>query len=116
MDWRLVRVHLRAHRGVDAVGADQQRALHFAGGAVAFDESGDAVFILAVAGDAARELYGVLADALDDLVIEQHVKLAAVHGILRPVVAGELPARLGINVVAVQPDQGPFLGRQADAV
>ena len=38
------------------------------------------------------------------------------HRVLRPVVAGEQPARLGIDVVAVEPDQRPFLGRQADAV
>ena len=38
------------------------------------------------------------------------------HGVLRPVVAGEQPARLGVDVVAVQPDQRPFLRGQADAV
>ena len=38
------------------------------------------------------------------------------HRILRPVVAGELAARLGIDVVAVQAHQRPFPGRQADAV
>ena len=37
-------------------------------------------------------------------------------GVLRPVVAGEPPAWLGINVVAVQSHQRPFLRRQTDAV
>ena len=38
------------------------------------------------------------------------------HRVLRPLVAGEQPARLGVDVVAVEPDQRPFLGRQAHAV
>jgi len=36
--------------------------------------------------------------------------------ILRPLVSGQPPARLGIDVVAVEPDQRPFLRGQADAV
>ena len=54
--------------------------------------------------------------ALDQLVVQQHVEAAAVHRVLRPVVAGEQPARLGVDVVAIQPHQRPFLGGQADAV
>ena len=38
------------------------------------------------------------------------------HGILRPLVAGQQAARLGIDVVAVEPDQRPFLGGQTDAI
>ncbi len=38
------------------------------------------------------------------------------HGILRPLVAGQQAAGLGIDVVAVEADQRPLLGGQADAI
>ena len=76
MDRRLGRVHLRAHRRVDAVGADQQRAARFGGRAVGvLDQRGDAaVGILAVAGDAAAEPHRVRPDPLHHLVVQQHVE------------------------------------------
>ena len=36
--------------------------------------------------------------------------------VLRPVIAGEQPPGLGIDVVAVEPDERPFLDRHAYAV
>ena len=42
--------------------------------------------------------------------------MAAVNRILRPVIAGEQPSRLRIDVIAVKPDQRPFLCGQAYAV
>ena len=118
VDRRLRRVHLRPDRRVDAVGADQQRAARLGARAVGvLDERAHAaVGMIAVAGHAAAEPDRVRPDPLHRLVVQQHVELAAMHRILRPVVAGEQPARLGIDVVAVEPDQRPFPRRQADAV
>ena len=82
-----------------------------------FDERAHAaVGILAVAGHSAPEPDRVRPDPLHHLFMQQHVELAAMNRILRPVVAGQEPARLGIDVVAVKPDQRPFLCGQADAV
>jgi hypothetical protein len=118
VDRRLAGMHLRAHRRVDAVGADQQRALGLGGCAVGvLDQRADAaVRVLAVAGDAAAEPHRGSSSALHELVVQQHVELAAVHRVLRPVVAGEQAARLRIDVVAVEADQRPFPGGQPDAV
>ena len=48
--------------------------------------------------------------------MEQHVETAAVHRVLRPTITGLRAARLGIDVVSVEPDQRPFLRRQANLV
>jgi hypothetical protein len=113
-----VGMHLRPHRRVDAVRADQQRAGRLRARPVGvLDQRADAaVGILGVAGDAAAEPHCAGTGALDQPPIEQHMEMAAVHRILRPVVAGEFPARLRIDVVAVEGDQRPFLRRHADAV
>ena len=96
-------VHLRPHRRVDAVGADQQRAVRLGDRAVgAFDQRGDgAAGILAIAGDPVAELDRVSPGPLDQFVVQQHVEAAAVHSVLRPLVAGERAARLGVDVVAI---------------
>ena len=75
-----------------------------------------AVAELAIAGDPAAELDRLRPDPLHDLIVQQHVEPPAMHRVLRPVVAGEFSARLGIDVVAVEPDQRPFLCGQADLV
>ena len=75
MDRRLRGVHLRPHRRVDAVGADEQRAVRLGGRAVGvFDERGDAAGILAVAGDRLTEPDRTRPQPLDNLVVQQHVK------------------------------------------
>ena len=111
-------MHLRPHRGVNAVGADQQRAARLRSRAVGvFDTRADAtVGMLAIAGDAASKSHRLRAQPLRDLVVQQHVEQPAMHSILRPVVARAFSARLGIDVVAVEPNQRPFFRRQADAV
>jgi hypothetical protein len=103
---------------MDAVTTDQQRAALLRGRAVGmFDARADAaVGILGVAGHAAPEPHRLRSEPLLQLLVEQHVELPAVHRVLRPVVAGEQPARLRIDVVAVQPDQRPFLRRNANPV
>ena len=111
-------MHLSPHSRVDAVGADQQRAVRLGRRAVgAFDQRSDgAVSILAVAGDAVAEPDSVAPGPLDQLVVHQHVEAAAVHGVLRPLITGEQAARLRVDVVAVQPYQRPFFGGQAHAI
>ena len=118
MDRRLVGMHLRPDRGVDAVGADQQPAVRLRTRPVRMiDEGGHAaVGRLAVAADAAAQADGVRAKPFNDLTVKQHVQAAAVYGVLRPLVPGLQAARLGIDVVAVQPDQSPFAGRHANLV
>ena len=44
------------------------------------------------------------------------MKLATMNRVLRPFVSGQAPTRLGIDVIAVESDQRPFLCRQAHAV
>ena len=79
VDRRLRRVHLRPDRRVDAVRADEQRAVASAGRAVGMlDERADAaVRILPVAGHPVPEPDRLRADPLHELAVEQHVKLAA---------------------------------------
>ena len=75
-----------------------------------------AVRVLAVAGHAAPEPDRLRTDPLHDLPVQQQVELTAMNGVLRPPVPGQAPARLGIDVVAVEPDQRPLLCGQAHAV
>ena len=44
------------------------------------------------------------------------MQLPAVHGVLRPPVAGEQAPRFGIDVVPVQSDERPFFRLNADAI
>ena len=83
----------------------------------AFDQRAHAaVGILPIAGHPAAEPDRLRPDPLDHLVMQQHVELATMNRILRPVVAGQEPAGLGIDVIAVEPDQRPFLCGQAHPV
>jgi hypothetical protein len=118
MDRRLGRMHLRAHRGMDAVGADQQRTARLRRRAVGvLDQRANApVAELAIAGNPAAELDRLRPDPLDDLVVQEHMEQPAMYGVLRPVVAGEFSARFGIDVVAVQSDQRPLPGGQTHPV
>ena len=50
------------------------------------------------------------------MLVQEHLELAAVHCVLRPSVAGEQAARLGVDVVAIAADQCPFAGLDADPV
>jgi hypothetical protein len=118
VDRRLIGVHLRPDRGVDAVGPDQQGALHLRPRTVAvLDERAHcAVRCRSIAGDTAAKFHRLASDPLHELGMEQHMKLAAVNGILRPAIARGQPARLRIDVVAIEADQRPFPGGQADPV
>ena len=112
-------VHLGAHGRMQTVRADQQGPLDLAALAVArLDQCPDAaaVVVIAVAGDRQAGSNGVCAETLDDGPVEQHLQTAAVHRILRPLVAGAQAARLGVHLLAVQSDQHPFPGLQPDGV
>ena len=99
-------MHLRPHGRVDAVRADEQRAARLGGRAVGvFDERGDtAVGILPIAHHPATKSDRLRPDPLHHFFMQQHVELAAMNRVLRPVVASQKSARLGINVIAVKPD------------
>ena len=56
------------------------------------------------------------AETLDDGLVEEHLQAAAVHRVLRPLVAGAHAARLGVHLFAVQSDQHQFPGLQPDGV
>ena len=100
------------------IAPDQQRARLLRRNTVgALYDCGDGpVRIVAVAGDAMAGPHRIRADALQNLLVEQHLEPTAMRRILRPFIAGLKAARLGIDVVAVQADQRPFLRRQTDQV
>ncbi len=110
-------MHLGPDRRVDAVRADQQPGGRLRRHSVGLVDEGDhAVFCLSVTRDAAAHADGLRPQPFDHLVVQQHLQPAAMDRILRPVVARRPAAGLGIDVVAVQPDQRPFLRRDADPV
>jgi len=110
-------MHLRPHGRVQAVGRDQQPPAHLLPFARArFDQRRHALRILAVARHPAAQLHRVGTEALLHRVEQQHLQLAAVHRILRPLVAGQQAARLGIHIMAVAAHQRPFPGLDADGV
>ena len=80
------------------------------------DPRGHAVGGLLVAHDARAEFHGVTASPRHEGVVQQYVEEAAMDRVLRPVVAGVLSARFGIDVMAVEADQRPFFRRQADTI
>ena len=102
---------------MQAVGADQQPAVDFQVTAVLrFDERGHAIDSVAVAGDPVAQPHRVGAEPIEHRPVQQHLQLAAMHRVLRPAIACEQAARLGVDVVAVAPDQGPLPCLDADAV
>lgn len=110
-------MHLRAHRRMQAVGRDQQRACHFLPPAVAcLDQGRDAVGVLPITGHALAQAHGIVAQSRAHGIEQQHLQLSAMHRVLRPAVAGGQTARLGIDLVAVATHQRPFARLQADGV
>ena len=58
----------------------------------------------------------VIAEPLPGGVVQQHLQLAAVRRVLRPVVAGLQAAGLAVHIVPVKPNQCPFPRLNADAI
>jgi len=110
-------MHLCANGRVQAVRGDQQAAVAFEAAAVArFNQCGDPVVTVPVAGHALAEPDRVAAEALEHGAVQQHLQLAAVHRVLRPAIAGQQAARLGVDVVAVAADKRPLTCLDADRV
>ena len=95
-------MQLRADRGVDPVGADEQVGLDRAqlAGRPLADLGHDATGMLleALEREAARD--DVRAQALLHGAQQQHLQLAAMDRDLRPAVAGGAPARLAVDAAA----------------
>ena len=63
-----------------------------------------------------RTLLSFLPCPFDQGVVEQHVKLTAMHGVLRPVVSGFQTARFRVNFRPVQSNQRPFQSGHANCI
>src|SRR5690606_4975341 len=114
---RLRRMHLLAHGRMQAVSGDQQASCHFrtrTRSVLQYGADAFAVRMIAITGDLHASADRLRSEPFQYRAIQQHLKLAAMHGVLRPVVAGTQTARLGVNVVAVESDQGPFLSLDTD--
>jgi hypothetical protein len=117
VDRRLAGVHLRADRGMDAVRADQERALDGGFDAFGRDEArGHTLRAVVIARDPLARPHRLRAETVQHRAVEQHVEPAPVDGILRPEVAGLRPAWLGMNLRPVQAKERPFPRRQPDGV
>ncbi len=118
MDRRLLRMHLGPDRRMDPVGPHQQPPVRLRARAIGVLDQGrhPAAGVLAISGDPAAQPHGIRAGPLQQRVVQQHVELAAVDRILRPPVAGQPAAGFAIDVRAIEPDQGPLLGRHADGL
>ncbi len=109
------RVHLRAHGREQAVCRHQQAALGFVLPPLAvFKQRGHAIGAVPIAHHAFTQAYGAGTQPLLHRARQQHLQCTTVHRVLRPPVAGQQAARLGIDVVAVAAHQRPFARRQAD--
>jgi hypothetical protein len=80
------------------------------------DRRDDAVRFIAIGEHAVPELHRLRAQPLQHGTVQQHLQFAAVNRILRPAIAGEEPARLAVDILAVASDQGPFPRLDADPV
>src|SRR5687768_1666128 len=110
---RLARVHLGAHGRMQTVRPDEQGPVDLRALTVAsLDQNPNAmaVVIVAVTGDRRACANGVDPETIDDGSVEEHLQVAAVHRILRPLIAGAQAARLGVHLFAVQANQHPFPG------
>ena len=98
-----VGIEVRAHGGVDAVGADQDVGLRRLDGiAAAVDEAGDDLAALLLEGrEAAAEPDLVRAQHLPGRLEQDHLQLAAMDRELRPRQAGVPAARIGPDRLAV---------------
>ena len=76
----------------------------------------DAIGVVAITDDTVPREHRAGTEALDRRAVEQHLQAAAMHGVLRPTVTGEETARLGVDVLAVQPDERPLARLQPDRV
>src|SRR5688572_6449101 len=86
---------------MQTVRADQQRPLDVEARAITrLDQRPDAgaAGMLAVARNLHARSNSASAETLDDRVVEEHLQAAAVHRVLRPLVAGAHAARLGVHL------------------
>ena len=112
---RLARIEVPAHGGMDAVGADQEIALRFAGrrtGRIC-EARDDLVAALLQAGEMMAGRERVRTEPLVDGAEQDLVQLAARDRDLRPAVAGGLAARLGPDQLPVLVVEGELGGEDA---
>ena len=74
----------------------------------------DAPFVIPITGNAMPGPDGVATEALESRPIQQHLQLPSMHRVLGPPIPRGDATQLGIDVVAVQPHQGPLLGLHAN--
>src|SRR5690606_38128043 len=75
-----------------------------------------AIHVSLVASNLVPQLDYTATRALNQYAVEQHVKAPAMNCILWPLVSGMQAARLGIDLMAIEPDKGRFPGWYADCV
>ena len=110
-------MHLRPHRRVQAVRADQQLGANLRLRSVrGANQHRDAIGLVAIACHAVPREHRAGTEALERRAVQQHLQSAAMHRVLRPAVSREEAARLGVHVLAVQPDERPLPGLQPDRV
>ena len=69
-----------------------------------------------ISGDLGAKLHGIDTGALHQRLIQQHMQLAPMRGVLRPAIACIGAARLCVNLLPLLPDQRPFPCGHADFV
>jgi len=111
-------MHLRPNGGVDAVGANQQCAVLALCQAVCRLGGGCycTVIIVFITSHPCAQTDRIRTGALYQFAVEQHVELAAVHGVLRPFVTGLKATCFGIDILAIHAHQCPFERRQAHLI
>ena len=97
---------------MNTVGAEQQLAANGRQviAARCLDQQADtaAVVLNAIALGTMPEADPIRAEAFENSAVEQHVQLTTVDSILRPVIAREQAARLGVDVVAIETHERPL--------
>src|SRR3954451_19630709 len=74
----------------------------------------ETVGVIAVAGHRHAGSDRASAEAFEDSPVEKHLQPAAMHGILRPAVAGMQATRFGVDLLAIESDQRPLARLQPD--